>query len=77
MNEPGTLYNDTVNQLDFSVTKNFRAGHGVEVRPDLSLFNLLNANPVLAQTNTFGPALGNAVSILPAHMLRVGVDVRF
>jgi hypothetical protein len=77
LNEPGTLYNDTVNQLDFSVTKNFRAGHGVEVRPDLSLFNLLNANPVLAQTNTFGPALGNAVSILPARMLRVGVDVRF
>ncbi len=77
LNEPGSVYNDTVNQLDFSLMKNFRAGHGVDLRPDVSLFNLLNANPVLTQTNAFGSALGNAVTILAPRMLRVGLTVKF
>jgi hypothetical protein len=76
LNEPGSVYNDTVNQLDFSLMKNFRAGR-VDVRPDLSLFNLFNANPVLTQTNTFGQALGNALTILPPRMLRLGLMVKF
>jgi hypothetical protein len=76
LNEPGTLYNDTVNQLDFSITKSFRRG-SYEVRPELSLFNMLNANPVLTQTNTFGSALNNALTILPPRMARLGLAVRF
>jgi hypothetical protein len=74
---PGSLYNDTVSQLDFTVMKNFRVGHSVDVRPDVSLFNLFNANPVLTQTNTYGQALGNALTILPARMVRLGLMVRF
>jgi hypothetical protein len=77
LNEPGSIYNDTVNQLDFSVMKNFRVGHGVDLRPDVSLFNLLNANPVLTQTNTFGSALGNALTILAPRMVRLGLMVKF
>jgi hypothetical protein len=77
LNEPGSIYNDTVNQLDFSLMKSFRVGHSVDVRPDVSLFNLLNANAVLTQTNTFGQALGNALTILPPRMVRLGLMVRF
>jgi len=76
LNEPGTLFNDTVNQLDFSIRKSFR--HGTyEVTPELSLFNALNANPVLTQTNTFGSALGNATTILPQRLARLGVTLKF
>lgn len=76
LNEPGTLFNDTVNQLDFSISKSFRRG-SYEVRPELSLFNALNSNSVLTQTNTFGPALGNAITILPQRMARLGLTVKF
>ena len=61
LNEPGTLFNDSVDQLDVSVTKSFRKG-GYELRPELSLFNALNAYPVF-QNNQFGTTLNNALSI--------------
>jgi hypothetical protein len=77
LNEPGSIFNDTVNQLDFSLMKNFRVGRSMDVRPDVSLFNLFNANPVLTQTNTYGQALGNALTILPPRMVRLGLMVRF
>jgi carboxypeptidase family protein len=76
LNEPGSLYNDTVNQTDFSITKTFRRGR-YEVRPELSVFNLFNSNAVTTQTNTFGPALGNAIIILPQRMARLGLTVKF
>jgi len=76
VNEPGTLYNDSVNQLDFTVSKSFRRG-SFEARPELSLFNAFNANPVLTQTNVYGPALGNALTVLPPRMARLGLTVRF
>jgi hypothetical protein len=37
----------------------------------------LNANPVLSQTNTYGPSLGNVITILNARMARVGLNVEF
>ena len=41
------------------------------VRPELAIFNALNADPVLTQTNTFGPSLGNAITVLNPRMLRL------
>ncbi|HKF67989.1 MAG TPA: TonB-dependent receptor [Vicinamibacterales bacterium] len=76
LNEPGSVYNDTVNQTDLSITKSFRRGR-YEVRPELSVFNLFNSNAVLTQTNAFGSALGNALTILPQRMARLGLAVRF
>jgi len=76
LNEPGSEFNDRVNQLDFSVTRTFRSGRFV-FRPEMSLFNALNANAVLTQTNTYGPALGNAITVLPARLLRFGLYMDF
>jgi hypothetical protein len=76
LNEPGSAYNDRVNQWDLTLSKSFRHA-GVDVRPELSLFNLLNANPVLTQINTYGPALGNVLTILNPRVLRVGLTVKF
>ena len=48
-----------------------------EFRPEIDLFNMLNANPVTAQTNTFGPSLSNVTGILPPRLIRLGVTVKF
>jgi len=74
--EPGSIYNDRVNQLDVTLSKSVR-GHGLALRPELAIFNALNANPVLTQTNTFGPSLNNATAILPPRLIRLGVTVKF
>ena len=76
LNEPGTIYNDRVNQLDFAISKSFRVGRA-DFRPEIDLFNMLNANPVTAQTNTFGPSLNNATAILPPRLIRIGITTKF
>ena len=76
LNEPGSEYNDRVNQLDVTLSRSFR-NRGVDVRPELSIFNMLNANPVIVQVNTYGPSLGNVTTILNPRVLRLGVNVRF
>ena len=76
LTEPGSSYNDRVNQMDLSISKTIRTGKAT-IQPEASLFNALNANPVLAQVNTFGPALGNAQTILAPRLLRLGLTMRF
>jgi hypothetical protein len=76
LNQPNTLFLDTVTQLDVSISKSVKAG-GVDFRPELSIFNALNANPVTAQTNAFGPALHRVTAILPGRLVRVGVTVKY
>ncbi|MGH9146499.1 MAG: hypothetical protein ACRD1Q_07305, partial [Vicinamibacterales bacterium] len=77
LSEPGSSYNDRVTQFDLSLTKSFRLDRGIEVRPEVGLFNLFNANPVLTQTNAYGSALNNAVAILEPRLIRLGLYVKF
>ena len=76
LNEPGTIYNDRVNQLDFAISKSFKVGRA-DFRPEIDLFNMLNANPVTTQINTFGPTLNNATAILPPRLIRFGIVAKF
>jgi len=76
LNEPGSVYLDRVNQLDVTLSKSFRHS-GVDIRPELSLFNLFNSNAVLAQTNAYGPALGNVTTILNARLVRLGLTIKY
>jgi hypothetical protein len=76
LTEPGSQYNDRVNQIDLSVSKTIRTGK-TTIQPEASLFNVLNANPVVTQVNTFGPALNNAQTILAPRLLRLGLTMRF
>jgi hypothetical protein len=75
LNEPGSLYYDRVNQLDFTLAKAFSL-RGVRITPELSLFNMLNANPVYSQTTAF-PNVGVPLRILEARLIRFGAQVRF
>jgi hypothetical protein len=76
LNQPNTLFLDTVNQLDVSFSKTIRSS-GLEFRPELSIFNALNANPVTMQTNAYGPNLDRVTAILPARLIRIGLTVRY
>ena len=78
--EPGSQYNDRVNQFDITFAKIFRramGGRTLQIRPELALYNALNANPVLSQLTVYGPTLGNVSSILNPRVVRVGVTVQF
>jgi hypothetical protein len=76
LNQPNTLFLDRVNQLDVSFSKSIRSS-GLDIRPEVSIFNALNANPVTGQTNAFGPNLGRVTSILPGRLIRIGLTVRY
>ena len=76
LNQPNTLFLDTVNQLDISFSKSLRTG-AIEFRPEVGIFNALNASPVTAQTNAFGPNLDRVTAILPGRLVRLGMTVRF
>jgi len=86
---PGTRYEPRWNQLDFSLSKTFRFS-GKSVRAQVTLFNALNANPVLTETTSLGsnvsiaPYLttdpntgGTPISILQPRIIQLGAQIRF
>jgi hypothetical protein len=80
LSEPGSQYNDRVNQLDITFARVFRAGvrsKTTTFRPEIALYNALNANPVLSQLNVFGPTLGNVTTILNPRAVRMGLTMQF
>jgi hypothetical protein len=76
LNEPGTVYNQRVNQLDFTLSKSFKRGN-LDVRPQLTLFNALNANPATSVINAYGSSLDNISAVLNPRLLQLGVTVKF
>ena len=76
LNQPNSLFLDTVNQLDLSFSKSIRTS-GVEIRPEVSVFNALNANPVTGQINAFGPNLDRVTATLPGRLVRFGLTVKY
>ena len=86
---PGTLYQPRWNQLDFSMGRTFKFS-GKSVRAQVTLFNALNANPVLTETTSLGsnvsiaPYLssdpntgGTPISILQPRLIQLGAQIRF
>jgi hypothetical protein len=76
--EPGSLYGDRINQLDFRVAKILRFG-GKRTMIGLDLYNVMNSNAVLTYNNTFvpgGPWL-QANSILTGRLARISAEFTF
>jgi hypothetical protein len=73
---PNTRFYDTVNQLDLNFSKTVRV-RGLALRPEIDLFNLFNASPITATTNTFGPNLGKVTTILAARLIRLSMTATF
>ena len=74
--EPGTLYGDRVNQLDFRVAKVLSYGR-TRTNVSVDLYNALNANPITAYNQTFGPAWLTPTSILTARFVKISGQLDF
>jgi hypothetical protein len=76
LNEPGSKYLDRYNQLDLRVGKRINVGP-FTVDANMDIFNLLNTNVVLRETEIYGPALGQPLEIPQGRLFRFGAQVRF
>jgi hypothetical protein len=75
LTQPGTEYLPRVNQLDLTLSKSFPV-RKVRVSPEISLFNLLNANPVLSQSTAY-PNVGVPLRILDGRLIRFQAQLKF
>lgn len=76
LNEPGTEFLDRNNQLDISLTRDFKVGR-VVLKPQLDLFNAFNVSPVTNQVTTWGASVGQPLTILPGRLLRFGIRMNY
>jgi hypothetical protein len=76
LNEPGSVFLNRVNQLDFAASRDFRMGRAV-VRPQMDIFNALNNNSITQVNATSGPTLLLPVSVLNPRLIRFNVRVSF
>ncbi|MCY4601938.1 MAG: carboxypeptidase regulatory-like domain-containing protein [Acidobacteria bacterium] len=76
MIEPGTLFGERFNQLDVRLTKILNFG-GVRLRAMLDLFNVMNANAVMAEDSAYGPSWLAPVVIMPGRLAKFGFQLDF
>jgi hypothetical protein len=77
--EPGDVYGDRINQLDFRVSKLFRFG-GTRAQIAIDLYNALNANSVQSYNQTFIAGSGSwprPTSILEARFIKLTTQFDF
>jgi Carboxypeptidase regulatory-like domain len=74
---PGTMYGEQLNQLDFRFSKVVALGGNRRLQALVDLYNMLNANPVLALNNTYGSQWQRPTQILQGRLLKLGVQIDF
>jgi len=74
--EPGTLFGDRKNQIDFRVGKTIQAGR-LRLAPSVDFYNLLNASPVLSENFTYGPAWRQPTDVLTGRVIQAVLQVNF
>jgi hypothetical protein len=75
--EPGTLYGDRRNQLDWRVSKAFGLGDGRSFEVMADVYNAFNAGPVITQNNTYGPEWQRPTGVLLARYVKLGAQFKF
>jgi hypothetical protein len=73
--EPGTMYGERLNQLDFRFGKLLRFGR-MRASVNLDLYNATNANTVLTQNNNYASWMAPQ-AILQARFARISAQVDF
>jgi hypothetical protein len=77
--QPGTMFGDRLNQLDFRVSKLFRLDT-MRTAVNFDLYNALNANPVTILNLNYagtGAAWQQPQGILPARLFKLSVQFDF
>ena len=72
----GEVWGDRLNQLDFRVTKTFNVGT-TRIQGMFDLYNMLNANPVLAYNAAYGSAWLRPTNVLIGRLVKFGMQVNF
>jgi hypothetical protein len=67
--EPGTRYEDRINQVDFRLSRPFVVARA-RIRPSLDIYNLFNASPILDLNSRYGPTWLQPTVVLPGRCSR-------
>jgi hypothetical protein len=73
---PGSDYGDRLNQLDVRLTKTF-ALRRTRLQAQFDVYNVLNANPVVALNTRYGGAWLAPQFVLPARLFKFGAQFDF
>jgi hypothetical protein len=84
MVEPKTQYGERMNQLDFRFAKKFNVNRS-KLQATIDLYNALNGNAVLVQSNNYGATIGATAgsawlrpqAILPARIVKFSIQANF
>jgi len=76
--EPGTAYDERLNQIDARLAKTFRVGDA-RIQGTLSLFNLLNASTPLTLNSRFATTTPwpQPTRILQSRLFKIGAQIDF
>ena len=74
---PQTEFEPRLQQVDLRFSRVIRLGANRTLKPNLDVYNLLNASNVINQNLVYGPAWRDATQILAGRLLRVGVQFDF
>jgi hypothetical protein len=67
--QPGTVYGDRLNQIDFRVTKIFNVGNG-KLEANFDVYNLGNSDAILTQINTFGATWTRPTAVIQPRFVK-------
>jgi hypothetical protein len=73
---PGTKFLNRWQQLDVDGRRTFKIGK-YQWTGILNVYNTLNSNVVLTENQTFGPALGQPLTILQGRIFRAALQMKF
>jgi hypothetical protein len=74
--QPGSMYGDRINQLDFRVAKTLKHGRSRTLLA-LEIYNMLNSSAVLTYNNTFVPGGSwlQPLTILTPRFLKISAEI--
>jgi len=74
--EPGTQFEDRLNQLDLSFSKAIRMGR-TRLQGIVNVYNVLNASSILGINARYGPSWLNVTQIMDGRFLKFGAQLEF
>ena len=75
---PNTHFTEPrLHQLDLRFSRIFRLSRSGTIQPQFDIYNVTNANSVLAINTGIGPVFNNATAILGARVLRFALNMNF
>jgi hypothetical protein len=74
--EPGTMYSDRINQMDFRAARLLRFGR-TRTQLSLDVYNAFNSSAVQTYNQTYGAAWLTPTLVLPARFAKVSVQLDF